>query len=145
MEIQITELAESLCTPAWLFEVLRTRISVSGPNTLGGSVTPAPRRRRSASASWWWQARARWEEHNPCTPARDRSRSGRRPWPRLASPWGVWHRGPHPALSHLGLACEVVGIHSEGRLPRQGLGRGPPPCLTTPSAQSPFAPQSGTM
>jgi hypothetical protein len=38
MKIQITELAELLCAHAWLFEVLRTRTSVGGPNTLGGSV-----------------------------------------------------------------------------------------------------------
>jgi hypothetical protein len=39
MEIQITELVESLCTHAWLSEVLRTRTYVGGSNTLGGSVT----------------------------------------------------------------------------------------------------------
>jgi hypothetical protein len=39
MKIQITELAEWLLAPAWLSEILRTRTSVGGPNTLGGSVT----------------------------------------------------------------------------------------------------------
>jgi hypothetical protein len=42
MTIQITELTESLCTPAWLSEVRRTRTSVGGPNTLGGSVIARP-------------------------------------------------------------------------------------------------------
>jgi hypothetical protein len=41
MKIQITELAEWLQAPAWLSKVLRTRTSVGGPNTLGGSVTQA--------------------------------------------------------------------------------------------------------
>jgi hypothetical protein len=41
MRIQITELAESLCAPAWLSEVLGTRTYVGGPNTLGGSITNA--------------------------------------------------------------------------------------------------------
>jgi hypothetical protein len=41
MKIQITELVESLCAPAWLSEVPRTRTSIGGPNTLGGSVTTA--------------------------------------------------------------------------------------------------------
>jgi hypothetical protein len=39
MKIQITELTESLHAPAWLSEVHRTRTSVGGPNTLGGSIT----------------------------------------------------------------------------------------------------------
>jgi hypothetical protein len=39
MKIQITELVESLCAPAWLSEVLRTGTSIGGPNTLEGSVT----------------------------------------------------------------------------------------------------------
>jgi hypothetical protein len=39
MEKQITEPAESLHAPARLSEVLGTRTSVGGPNTLGGSAT----------------------------------------------------------------------------------------------------------
>jgi hypothetical protein len=39
VRIQITKLVKWLCTPAWLSEVLRTRTSVGGPNTLGGFVT----------------------------------------------------------------------------------------------------------
>jgi hypothetical protein len=39
MRIQSTELVELLRAPTWLSEVLRTRTSVGGPNTLGGSVT----------------------------------------------------------------------------------------------------------
>jgi hypothetical protein len=39
MEIQITRPAESLCASARLFEALRTRTSVGGPNTLEGSMT----------------------------------------------------------------------------------------------------------
>jgi hypothetical protein len=38
MMIQMTELVELLCASTGLSEVLRTRISVGGPNTLGGSV-----------------------------------------------------------------------------------------------------------
>jgi hypothetical protein len=39
MEIHITGPVESLCAPARLSEVIRTRTYVGGPNTLGGSVT----------------------------------------------------------------------------------------------------------
>lgn len=39
MKIQITELVEWLCTPAWWSEVLRTRTSVGGPSALWGCVT----------------------------------------------------------------------------------------------------------
>jgi hypothetical protein len=39
MRIQSTELVEGLRAPTWLSEVLRTRTSVGGPNTFGGSVT----------------------------------------------------------------------------------------------------------
>jgi hypothetical protein len=39
MMIQMTELVEWLCASIGLSEVLRTRASVGGPNTMGGSVT----------------------------------------------------------------------------------------------------------
>jgi hypothetical protein len=39
MMIQMTELVELLHISTWLSEVLRTRTSVGGPNTLGGSAT----------------------------------------------------------------------------------------------------------
>jgi hypothetical protein len=39
MKMQLTELAESLRAPAWMSKVLRTRTSVGGPSTLGGSIT----------------------------------------------------------------------------------------------------------
>jgi hypothetical protein len=39
MMIQKTKLVEWLGASTWLSEVLRTRTSVGGPNTLGGSVT----------------------------------------------------------------------------------------------------------
>ena len=39
MMIQMTELVELLRISTWLSEVLRTRTSVGGRNTLGGSMT----------------------------------------------------------------------------------------------------------
>jgi hypothetical protein len=41
MEIQVIGPTEPLCASASLSEVPRTRTSVGGPNTLGGSMTPA--------------------------------------------------------------------------------------------------------
>jgi hypothetical protein len=110
----------------------------------GPAKTLAPRQRWSASASRRRQARAHQEERSLRTPARDQSRSGRRPRPTLASPRGGRRRGVHPLHSHLGLAYRAVGAHPGGCPPRRGPRRTPPPHQTSLSTQSPFAPRSRT-
>jgi hypothetical protein len=55
MMIQLTELVEWLWASTWVSEVLRTRTTVGGPNTLGGSVTGRASRihRAPLTARWW--------------------------------------------------------------------------------------------
>jgi hypothetical protein len=53
MMIQKTKLVKWLCASTWLFEDLRTRTSVGGPNTLGGSVIVTTRDNSSTMRVEW--------------------------------------------------------------------------------------------